>query len=178
MKCFPLMYPAEGKRCLLVGGGAVALRKARTLARFGVVPEVCAHEVLPELAAVAAGVHREYDPAYLRGAAFAVAATDDARLNARVAADCRAAGIPVNAVDDKENCDFYFPAVIVRGDVVIGLSTGGASPALAAALRRRIERTLPPGLERIARRAEELRGTLCAEEYAAAVEKLLDGEDV
>ena len=87
-----------------------------------------------------------------------VAATDDKALNARVASDCRERGIPVNSVDDRENCDFYFPALIGRGSVTVGISTGGASPALAAALREYIEALLPDDLGGIAEKAEKLRG--------------------
>lgn len=173
MNCFPMMLPAAGRRAVLVGGGAVALRKAEKLAAFGMQLIVCAPAVMPPLAALADTCVREYSPAVLDGAALAVAATDDAAMNVRVAADCRARGVPVNSVDAPADCDFYFPALIVRGDVTVAISTGGASPALAAALRRHIERCLPRDLEELCRRAEQLRGTMPAQEYAALVEKML-----
>ncbi len=178
MKCFPFMRPVREARCFLAGGGAVALRKAETLRPFGVTFSVCARAILPELGAMAERTAEEYEEALLQDADFAVIATDDRAFNARVAADCRRAGIPVNCVDDKKNCDFYFPALIAAGDVVVGISTGGASPALAAALRKRIERALPPDLEDIARRAEQLRKTLSGAAYTAAVERLLEGEEI
>lgn len=178
MKCFPFMCPVAGSRCLIVGGGEVALRKAQKLLPFAVKVEVCAKRVLPALQALGTVVAAEYAPALLAGVHFVIAATDDRELNARVANDCRAQGIMVNSVDDRQNCDFFFPALITRGEVVIGISTGGTSPALAAALRRRLEGALPQNMDEIAARAEALRGTLPAAEYERAVERLLAGEEV
>ena len=172
MICFPFMKEIGGALCLLVGGGEVALRKAKALRPFGVKLRVCARELAAGWDAPAFAA--EYSPALLEGADLCVAATDDPALNARVAADCRARGIPVNCVDDRANCDFYFPALIAAGDVSIGISTGGAAPALAAALRRRIERALPKDLGEIAARAEQLRGDPAA--YAAYIEEALGPE--
>ncbi len=156
MKCFPFMVNIEGKSCLIVGGGAVALRKAEKLLLFGVKLSVCAKDACPALLPYLCA--EEYAERLLCGADFVVAATDDKALNARVASDCRERGIPVNSVDDRENCDFYFPALIGRGSVTVGISTGGASPALAAALREYIEALLPDDLGGIAEKAEKLRG--------------------
>lgn len=174
MKCFPFMHEIEGTRVVLVGGGTVAAHKAQRLAPFGVQLVVCAHDVLPELKALAHAVYTEYAPKLLDGASFAIAATDDRALNACVCADCRARHIPVNCVDDKENCDFFFPALIVRGEVSIGVSTGGASPLLAALLRDRIARALPENLEEIVARAEQLRAAGDREAYERELRALLE----
>ncbi len=72
-----------------------------------------------------------------------IAAADDTAVNAAVAAQCRAARIPVNTVDDPEHCTFLFPALVRRGALCVGISTGGASPTAAAYVRRRIEAALP-----------------------------------
>ena len=127
-----------------------------------------------ELRPLAVRVVEGYSPSLLEGVRFAVAATDNAALNARVAADCRARGIPVNSADDPDNCDFFFPALVVRGEVTVGISTGGASPALAAALRAYIEGLLPQNVGEIAARAKALRGSLPQAEDIAAVKKLLE----
>ena len=168
------MHEIEGTRVVLVGGGTVAAHKAQRLAPFGVQLIVCAHEVLPELKALAHAVYTEYAPKLLDGASFAIAATDDRALNACVCADCRARHIPVNCVDDKENCDFFFPALIVRGEVSIGVSTGGASPLLAALLRDRIARALPENLGEIVARAEQLRAAGDHEAYERELRALLE----
>ena len=168
------MREVEGTRVVLVGGGNIALHKAQRLAPFGVQLVVCAHDVLPELKALAHAVYTEYAPKLLDGASFAIAATDDRALNACVCADCRARHIPVNCVDDKENCDFFFPALIVRGEVSIGVSTGGASPLLAALLRDRIARALPENLGEIVARAEQLRAAGDHEAYERELRALLE----
>ena len=172
MKAFPFMRPVAGKTCLIVGGGEVALRKAEKLYPFGVRLFVCAPECA-DFSAFGAKVLREkYRPQLLEGIDFAVAATDDKALNARVAEDCRARGIPVNSVDDVENCDFFFPALISRGEVTIGISTGGASPALAAVLREYLGKCLPEDLAEVAEQAEKLRGTMPSQEYKERVRRL------
>ena len=174
MNCFPMMVRLEGRRVLLVGGGKVALRKAEALTAFGAKIEVCAPRPVPALEALASRVYPAYEPRLLTGLAFAVAATDDKIFNARVAADCRKAGVPVNSVDAPVDCDFYFPALLTRGDVTVAVSTGGAAPALAAALKGYLARCLPEELEEICARAAALRHTMPAEEYLAAVQRLLE----
>lgn len=174
MNCFPFMAPVEGRRCLLVGGGRVAARKAEKLLPFGVTIVLCAREVCPELSAM--GLKAEaakYSDRLLASADFVIAATDDPQLNAQVARDCRKRNLPINSVDDKENCDFYFPALIRRGSVTIGITTGGASPALAGALREYLEALLPDGLEELAAKAETLRGTVPSSDYARQVKQWL-----
>ncbi len=172
MKAFPFMRSVAGKSCLIVGGGEIALRKAEKLYPFGVKLYVCAPQCADFSAFGALVLQEEYREQFLEGMDLAVAATDDRALNARVAQDCRARGIPVNSVDDAQNCDFYFPALISRGEITIGISTGGASPALASVLREYLESCLPEGLEQVAAQAEKLRGTLPAQEYKRRVREL------
>jgi siroheme synthase-like protein len=136
---YPVMLDLEGVPVLLVGGGRVALRKAQGLAQAGALVTVVAPEVLAELAHLAAQVRaRPYATTDLDGHRLVVTSTDDATVNARVAADARAAGIWVNSADDPANCSFILPAVARRGPVVVAVGTDGASPALASHLRDRI----------------------------------------
>jgi len=140
---YPIMLDLAGRPALVVGGGAVALRKARTLADAGAAVRVVSPRFLAgfardkRLKCVAAA----YASRHIRGMFLAVAATDDEAANARVASDARAAGALVNVVDWPERCDFIVPAVVKRGRLRIAVSTGGASPSLARRLREKLERT-------------------------------------
>jgi siroheme synthase-like protein len=85
-------------------------------------------------------------PGELEGVCLAVAASDDGELNRRVARDAGNRGVPVNVSDAPELCSFFFPALVLRGNLVAALSTSGACPRLAARLRNKLEGLLPPGL--------------------------------
>ena len=91
------------------------------------------------------GRQRERAARDVEGQALVVAATGDGALNREIAALCRARRIPVNAVDDKDNCTFLFPALVRRGPLSIGISTGGASPTAAVYVKEKIEAALPGG---------------------------------
>ncbi len=170
MNSFPFMKVIEGRNCLLVGGGNVALRKAEKLIPFGPVLTVCADSLRKEFLKLPVKVLRcGYDNSLLNDMEFVVAATDDRMVNAQIAKDCRERGIAVNSVDDPSNCDFFFPALICRGDVTIGISTGGASPALAAVVREYLESVLPADLSDISKECARLREKKKGAEYVSAV---------
>lgn len=153
MAYFPMYIELEGKKCIVVGGGKVAEGKVRQLLAFEAKVEVISPELTPELEQLAAEEcilwkqmsfpQDESGAAFLCDCALVVAATSQREINVRVSELCRAQGIPVNVVDVKELCTFYFPAIVKRGDVVVGISTGGKSPALAARVRRELETALP-----------------------------------
>ena len=182
---YPVFLDLAGVRVLLVGGGAVAYRKAGSLADAGAVITVVAPEVVAELATLAAEVLRR---PYVGGEAAAyqlvITATDDVAVNARVAADARAAGVWVNSADDPVNCSFILPAVARRGLITVAVSTGGASPALAGHLRSRIaDDVLTPAVEaaaiELARQRAAIHaagGSTEAVEWAARVRAALAGE--
>ena len=147
MAYFPLFVELEEKPCLIVGGGTVALRKAEKLLCCGARLTAVAPAFAPgwdALAGRAALLRRAFCPADVDGQTLVIAATDDAAVNTAVAAQCRDARIPVNTVDDPGNCTFLFPALVRRGALCVGISTGGASPTAAADVRRRIEAALRP----------------------------------
>jgi siroheme synthase-like protein len=124
----------RGRRCLVAGGGAVARRKVEGLLAAGAVVHVVAPDVsdMPEGATVEQRAARLAD---LDGAALVVCATDDPAANAALAREAQQRGVPVNVVDDPEAGTFSVPAVLRRGRVQVGVSTGGASPLLAAHIR-------------------------------------------
>ena len=151
MVCFPLFVDLNDKTALVVGGGPVAARKARVLLDYGPRVLVCAPRFVPELEQLSGAelLRQPFVPELLEGISLAVAATDDRQLNHAVAQLCRERAIPVNVADSREESTFLFPAVVRRGRLSVGISTGGASPAAAAHVRRTLEGQLPESLEPI-----------------------------
>jgi precorrin-2 dehydrogenase len=149
---YPVVLRLEGKRCLVVGGGAVAHRKVEGLLAAGASVRVVAPSVVPELSALD-GVEverRPYAAGDLAGCWLAVAATDDTAVQQAVFDDGEVAGVWVNAADDPERCSCFLPAVHRRPPVLVAVSTEGTSPALAAWLRDRLAAALPERLEELA----------------------------
>ena len=147
----------------------MALRKAEKLLPYGPRLTVTAPEIGAELARLPGLtlVRRPFRPEDVEGMAFVIAASGDAALNRQVAGLCRERGIPVNVVDDKEACSFLFPALVKRGELSVGISTGGSSPTAAIWLKEQIGALLPQGLEDILAWLEEQRPILkarCPEE--------------
>ena len=104
---------------------------------------------------------RGFSDADVDGMALVVAATDDPAVNARVAGLCRSRGIPVNAVDDPENCTFFFPAVFRRGPITVAVSSGGACPVAAQIVRdkaaRVVDEDFAAEVERLGRDRESIK---------------------
>jgi precorrin-2 dehydrogenase/sirohydrochlorin ferrochelatase len=140
---YPVFLDLRGKRCVVVGGGQVALRKVEGLAEAGAAVTVIA----PQVAEMPAGVmvlQRAYQPGDIDGAMLVIAATDDEQVNALVAREAAERGIWVNVVDDPPHCTVVLPSVVRRGALCIAISTGGASPTLARRLRERLEQEFGP----------------------------------
>ena len=151
MSLLPIFLKLEGRRCLLVGAGTVALEKIGSLLKTGLRLRVVAPEAREEVRKLAAEgeiewVQREFEPADLDGNFIAIAATNVPDVNAAVYREAVARGIPTNSVDDIPNCDFFFGSVVSRGDLQIAISTAGKSPAVAQRLRREIDEQLPQDL--------------------------------
>lgn len=194
MALFPLFVELGGRPCIVFGGGAVAERKILALLAVGAVVTVVSPTLsaaLTELATAGliAHVSRAYADGDLAGAVLAFAATDDGAVNAEVAREGRTRGVWVNAADDPAHCDAILPAVVHRGALTVAISTGGASPALARAVRERLERALPEAYGSLAEVAAEARRDLhatgrraSADDWRAALDDglgaLLDGAPV
>lgn len=140
----------ENKNCLVVGGGTVALRKVQVLLDFGAKVHVVAPKILPEICAMEVQGVSLYPRAFceedLNGCVLAVAATDDAALNHQVAECAKNRHIPVNAVDQKEDCSFIFPSYVRQKNVVGAFSSGGNSPVLTQYLKNEMRKVLTPEL--------------------------------
>lgn len=145
---YPIALDLNGKPCLLVGGGVIADGKLDALLDAGARITVVSPDVLPRIETFAAdgklALHRRrYQPSDVAGASLVIAATGDRAANAAVAADARAAGVLVNAVDDIPNCDFFAVSVVRRGDLQLAISTAGRSPAFARWMREYLDASLP-----------------------------------
>ena len=160
MDFLPLFHKLQGRVVLVVGGGEVALRKARLLSDAGGQLRVVAPEVRDELTALAGEgrVHlRGYESADLQGVALVVAATDDEPLNARISAEAQALGIPVNVVDAPALCSVIFPAIVDRSPLIVAITSGGDAPVLARLIRAKIETWIPSTYGQLASLAKKFR---------------------
>ncbi len=142
---YPVNLVLDGRQCLVVGGGKIALRKVEGLLTCGARVRVVAPRITPELRTLEVMIdERPWRPDDLDGMWLVIAATDDPAVNAAVYAAGERAGIWVNGADDPTNCSFTLPSVVRRGDLQVAVSTGGRSPALASWLRRRLEGEIGP----------------------------------
>jgi|GEM_PF-200364 len=144
---YPISLDVNGKRCVVVGGGEVALRKVEALLEHGAIVQVISPELRPELEdLVASGkiiaAKRSYAEGDLAGAFVAIAATDDIDVNRNVAAEGEKLGILVNVIDAPSLSSFIVPSYLRRGDLTVAVSTGGKSPALAHRIKEELENTL------------------------------------
>lgn len=148
MAMFPVFINLKGKNCLVVGGGKVAARKIETLLEFEpritvISPDI--NEGIQQLKYEnkVVVVKKKYSADDMDNAFIAIAATDDPVVNDRVHSDAQSRGILVNVVDSREKCTFVFPSVVVRDELVVGISTSGSFPVLSKRIREKVEAVLP-----------------------------------
>jgi precorrin-2 dehydrogenase/sirohydrochlorin ferrochelatase len=165
MKYYPIFLRMDGKSCLVVGGGEVATQKVESLLDAGARVRVVSPSLSPrlrELADAAAIECRErvYEDGDLDGIFVVIAATSDENLHERIDRDAERAGVLLNVVDRPRWCDFIVPSIARRGDLMVAVSTGGASPAFARRVRLDIERLLGPEYEHALALLSRLRARL------------------
>jgi len=141
---YPIFLNIRGKKCVVIGGGNVALRKVKMLLDCGANVAVISprlHQDLERLVEEGAirWIERKYDPRDLKNMMIAIAATNVQEINERVAQDAKKRKILVNVADDLEQSDYIIPSFFRRGDLTIAISTGGGSPALARKIRTKLE---------------------------------------
>ena len=185
METLPLFHRLQARPVTLIGGGQVATRKAKLLARAGARLTVIAPEITTELQALIGDegqwLARKYaGTGDLEGAVLIVVATPDSAVNAAISAAAQARLTPVNVVDAPELCSVIFPSLVDRSPLVIGISSNGRSPVLARAVRRRIESAVPAAYGRLAAFAGRMRerikqGVSTESERRLFWERVIDG---
>jgi uroporphyrin-III C-methyltransferase/precorrin-2 dehydrogenase/sirohydrochlorin ferrochelatase len=148
MSLFPIFVKLEGRPVLLVGAGPVGESKVGGLLSAGAVVTVVAPTATPAIRKLAqerkiVWHQRAFDPSDLNGVTLVVAAVPT-QVASSLYEQARIRGVLVNSVDDPDNCDFYYPAVVTRGDFQIAISTAGHSPALAQRIRIELEHQFGP----------------------------------
>ena len=143
---YPVYLNLKGKRCLVVGGGSVALRKVSGLLKAQAKVKVVSPDAAVRLKKLAKAGRielalRHYRSGELKKSMLVIGATDDERVNRRIFNDAQNKGILVNIVDNPKYCNFIVPSVLRRGDLCISISTGGVSPALAKNIRKELEKS-------------------------------------
>lgn len=173
---YPVMLKMEGREALVVGGGRIAERKARSLLDAGAVVTV----VSPRATQKIEDLHREgnltwkqktFESEDVENSIILIAATDSPEVNEQVFQAGEAAGKLVNSVDDKPNCSFIAPAVIRRGALVIAISTSGTAPYLARRLKEHFDTLLPADLSDRLEELERIRTEVMAKNQTTQSER-------
>ncbi len=167
MTLFPMFLKLEGRRCLVVGAGAIAEPKIASLLLARATVTVVAPRATPQVRALARSRQilfskRKYVPRDLSGMFLVVAATNSPTVHKQIYQLAQRRGILCNSVDDPPRCDFFYPAVVRRGPLQIAISTSGASPALAQRLRKQLARQFGVEYAAWVQRLSEARQTLLA----------------
>jgi len=159
MDFLPVFLNLRGKQCLIVGGGAVAVRKASLLLQAGATLRIVAPQLNASFELPPGNEHivERFQPSHLDGMTLSIAATDDSAVNEQVSREAKQRNIPVNVVDNPDLCSFIMPAILDRSPLLVAFSTGGASPVLARLLRGKLETLIPQAYGQLAAFAERFR---------------------
>ncbi len=154
MKLYPVMINISGKKAVVIGGGAVALRKIQDLLECGAFVTVIAPEIHPEINGLTASysdmlsiLQRTYHAGDCEGSMLVYSATDDGKVNREVYTEATAKNILINSVDDPPNCSFFMPSWFNRNGLVVAVSTSGISPSLSARIKNSIENNIPENID-------------------------------
>ncbi|UNW04997.1 siroheme synthase CysG [Acinetobacter indicus] len=155
MDIFPISLKLQQQRCLIVGGGHIAYRKAGLLQKAGAIIDVVAPDIDAALLELVRQSQGHYEAAAfnteipLRQYRLVIAATDDAAINRQVFEACEAENVLVNSVDDPPHCRFMVPAIVDRSPLLISVATNGASPVLSRQIRTQLETSIPHGMGKL-----------------------------
>jgi precorrin-2 dehydrogenase / sirohydrochlorin ferrochelatase len=178
MPLFPAFLKLTGRRCLVVGAGPIAQEKIESLLRAGASVRVVAPQATESVRGWARAKKIRWEPrkfqsADFKGVFLVVAATSSPALHAKIFRQARRRAILCNVVDDPAHCDFYYGAVVRRGELQIAISTGGHSPALAQRLRKKLEKEIGAEYEHWLEKLGDARKRLFAKSLAPARRKAL-----
>jgi uroporphyrin-III C-methyltransferase/precorrin-2 dehydrogenase/sirohydrochlorin ferrochelatase len=167
MRHYPAFMDIERRPCLVIGGGAAALAKLRLLRRAGALVTIIAPDFDADIRALrdhgrVTLVARDFRSGDIAGHTLVHAASGNLETDEAVSRAARAVNVPVNVVDGAKLSSFIMPAIVDRGALVIGISSGGASPILARRVRAEIEKLLPHGLAKLAHFAQHFRSAVRA----------------
>lgn len=165
MSYFPIYIEMAGRRCLVIGGGAVAERKIASLLEVDAEVTVISPDVTDTIAGWSKNNSiqfkaRRYQPGDLADYQLVFVATDDGEVNAQVYQEGKSDGAWVNAADDPAHCDFILPSVLRRGELTVAVSSGGNSPALARTIREELELHFTADYEMLTKLAGDVRDEL------------------
>ncbi len=175
MGYYPIYVDMRRRRCLVIGGGVVAERKVASLVEAGAAVTVISPDITEQIARWSKSgaidfLARRYRTGDLAEFELAFVATDDSKVNAAVYEEGKNRGVWVNSADDPEHCDFILPSIIRRGDLVVAISTGGESPALARAVREELDEYFTADYARVVEIASEVRLELRARSLSASAD--------
>jgi precorrin-2 dehydrogenase/sirohydrochlorin ferrochelatase len=173
---YPVNLDIKDRQCLVVGGGAVASRKAQTLIDCEAIVTVVSPEFSEALKNLEQTsditmIQRPYQTSDLDDKFLVIGATNDENLNRQVNADAEQRNMLCNIADVPDICNFILPAIIRRGDLCIAISTSGKSPAFAKKLRKDLEKTFGDEYAQLLTLMGEIRKKLLAEEHAPEAHK-------
>ena len=194
MTLYPVMINLKGSLAVMIGGGEVAYRKTADLLESGARVKVVSPEFHEKYALLETEnrenlelIKRKYRPGDLQGAMLVFSATNDPGVNREVFEEADEQNILINAVDDPPNCSFYIPSMYRKGDLIMTLSTSGASPSMAARLRRNLQEHIPEDIDVILTALREARemlkespsfGDLSFHERGAILKEIVNREDL
>ena len=144
MKYYPVFLDMKDRKVLVVGGGFVALQKIKTLLDSGAIVKVITKELIAEkIKELPVSLEiREYNENDMIGVSIVIAATNSHEVNTKIFEHSKKYNVLLNAVDDKENCDFILGAIANKGDITVTISTAGKSPIVAKKIRDKVNEML------------------------------------
>ncbi len=178
MKYYPIYLDITDRRCIVIGGGDVAERKVERLLEFGACVVVVGKMLTDALETMKRSgridhIDADYNKNLIDGAFLVIGATDSDDVNKNISRDAKDKGILVNIVDDPDKCDFILPSLFTRGDLLISISTGGKSPALAKKIRQEMKKYYGPEFQILVTIMGGLREKLLLKGYSSDTNKRL-----